>query len=401
MADARVTLASLQESADPAVLDAIARDPALEGTTTASRALSNALLAHLARREGQSGASGDQVDAWMRVSEARTLTRAWPEQGTILRQAVDLALRTGQWERGWSYAHEQLAEPSVGRNERVAVLAKGALLAWHRKMLPSARDLGEQARLSSVAVDHPWVRTYAYFGGVVAAAAGAGSVEHALSAYADCVTTAGHETRPHRAWAAAQVALDAGHPVRDLRKFLEKTVPGILGDGASAAPRDLRALTHVMFADAVSSQHPPDALHRLDMIALDAHVAARVRMAEARWYRRAERLTAATSALGEAASLLRDWPGRLSEQLAREYELSVPAVSASPAQERVMTLLAEGWSNAKIAEQLGLSERTVAVHVRALLHRNRARGRTELAARYLRHRLQAQASATSDTAPRG
>lgn len=390
VSDARVTLASLRDSSDPATLDEIARDPELAGTSTATRALNNALLAHLEQLDERAHTTSGQVSAWIRVSEARTLSRSWPDQGTILRQAVDLAFRTGQWERGWSYAHEQLAEPSIERNERVSVLAKTALLAWQRQMLSEAREFGEQARLSSVAVDHPWVRTYAYLGGVISAAAGAGPIDRALTAYENCVTSSGHASRPHRAWAAAQIAIDAGHPVEALRKFLDHTLPGVLGDEPAEAPADLRALIRVLLADAEETEKPPDTLREINIAALDAPVAARVLLAEARWLRRTARPTASAAALAHASTLLRDWPGLLSEQLAKEYELTIPSLVSTPAQTRVLELLAEGWTNARIGEHLGLSERTVAVHVGSLLRQHSAAGRTELAARYLRYRLQPQ-----------
>ena len=181
-ADARVTKASaLVGSADRAsvdqlaaaleLLDEVALDPDLADTTPAARAVNNALNLRLEALGPRLHDTASQVEAWTRVGEARALTAGWRDHGSILRQAVDLAFSTGQWERGWDYAHRQL-EAEHERNEQVAVLAKAAHLAWHRGMLPEARQLGTGARALSVAVDHPWVRTYAYLGGVLAAVAG-------------------------------------------------------------------------------------------------------------------------------------------------------------------------------------------------------------------------------------
>jgi DNA-binding CsgD family transcriptional regulator len=78
-------------------------------------------------------------------------------------------------------------------------------------------------------------------------------------------------------------------------------------------------------------------------------------------------------------------PYRLGELLAAG-ELAVPAAPAAPpadeltAREReVLHLLAEGMSNKQVARSLGISIRTVAVHVSNLLRKTRSASRTEVA----------------------
>lgn len=195
------------------------------------------------------------MEAWVRISEARTLLHGWPDQGTVLRQAVDVGMTCGQWERAWSNAQEQIAD-TTQRNELIAVLSKAAVLAWHANRREEVRGLGERAQSLSVAVDHPWVRTYAYLGHVAAAAVGAGSLEAALQAYARCTSRAGHATRPHRAWQAAQIALESGHSPDDVEEFLAATLPDGLGD--------LEQHVRVLIADA--RRHDVEPAAALDLL---------------------------------------------------------------------------------------------------------------------------------------
>lgn len=386
LADARVTLASLaagdeQRAEDSiAVLEEIAADPATAGTTTASRAVNNALLSRLDLLEPHLDTVDGQVRAWLAVGRARALTRDGRDPGTVQRQAVDLALRTGQWERGWDHAHQLLAAGQE-RNEHVSVLSKAAMLAWHREMLPETRDLGTAARETSVAVDLPWVRTYAYLGGVLAAAAGAGSMAGALRAYSRCTTRAGHESRSGRAWEAAQIALDAGHPPDDVQTFLDATLP----DGLR--PDHIAARARVLLADASGTEPDEQDMQTALTESGSAADRARVLLVQARRLRRGGRTGAAVAAATRAQQLLRDWPGRVLSAVEHEIALLVPPVPATPAQRRVLDLLADGHSNAAIAIRLGCSKRTVAVHVAALLRVAGARSRTELAAKHLRRGL--------------
>jgi DNA-binding CsgD family transcriptional regulator len=388
VADVRVTLTSLvadqlDAAAVPdalAELEAVARDPCLANTIPAMRAVSNALLLRTRLLEESLHTTTGQVAAWVAVSQAWTATRDWNEHGTLLRQAVDLAFATGHWERGWDYAHQQIhADPE--RNELVSVLAKAALLAWHRRMLPEARALGARARDASVAVDVPWVRTYAYLGGVITAAAGGGSMTTALRGYAQCTTPEGHASRPWRAWSTAQVALEAGHSLARVERFISQVLPH-----RDNAPGRLQALMRIQAADIRSAD-----LSTSDIAAAgettDVPDTVRVHLATARWHRRHARMGKAAQALAEARTLLRNWPGRLLDEVNRELALTFPEVGASPAQRRVLELIADGHSNADIAERLDCSQRTVAVHVSAMLRDNGLSSRTQLATQHLRRQL--------------
>lgn len=385
VADARVTLASMADGRHTAtshtpesalaVLDQIARDPALATTSTASRAINNALVIRLHGLRDVLDTTEGQVDAWMRVSEARALIRGCPDPGTVLRQAVDLGMSCAQWERAWSSAQELIADETE-RNELIAALAKAAVLAWHRGEREQAAELGERARSLSVAVDLPWVRTYAYLGAVVAAASGAGTLGRALTAYTRCTTREGHATRRHRAWLAGWVAVESGYPPDEVEEFLRVTLPGGLGRSESQAA--------LVLADARGQDIDPVRAQRLLQGTTDLPFRARVRLAMARTLRRQGRPTAAAAELASARSLLAGWPGWLLDQVEAEGALVEQPVRATPAQRRVLDLLSEGLSNKEIADALALSERTVAVHVAALLRANDLGSRTALLARHLR-----------------
>ncbi|WP_206074451.1 helix-turn-helix domain-containing protein [Antribacter gilvus] len=379
---------------------AVAREPEL--LDAASRAITNGLVLRMDDAWRTLGAGPGPVHsrAWEWVGRALTLAHDLPDPGTVLRQAVDLAWHTGQWERGWEHARTHL-DRETQRNELVAVLAKGATFAWEAGRDADARELGRRAVASSVAVDHPWVRVYAYLGGVIAAAAGGGSLAAALRAYAACTDRAGHASRRGRAWHAALVALDAGHPPDDVRAFLRRVVPGGLGPPrrealarlllADAEDRPAGALPAPAWAHDSGSPGPgaPDAdalLDTLDLPSLPATDQARALLALARRERLHGRDGAAAAHLVRARTILAAWPGRVSARVEREVGAVVGHLAATPAQRRVLDLLVEGWSNAAVAAALGLSERTVAVHVSALLRANRATSRTELVARELRRR---------------
>lgn len=67
---------------------------------------------------------------------------------------------------------------------------------------------------------------------------------------------------------------------------------------------------------------------------------------------------------------------------ARLPSLETPA-PLTPRQRQIAALLAEGCSNLNVAAQLGISEQTVAVHVRAIYRKLGVHSRVELARRWL------------------
>jgi DNA-binding NarL/FixJ family response regulator len=96
---------------------------------------------------------------------------------------------------------------------------------------------------------------------------------------------------------------------------------------------------------------------------------------------------AAMSHARQAVALLDRWPGwRRDQARARLRRLeSAPAPAALTAREtEVLAAAAQGRSNRQIATALGISQRTVEVHMSRVLAKTGAASRTELAAKYLR-----------------
>lgn len=352
----------------------------------AGRAANNALLLRLQPLyEGQEFSDPEiQVQAWLWVGQARAVIDAagTPEAGLqpVNRQAVDLARRLGIWERAWEAVTQSL-RISYQRNERVSLQAKAAHFAWERGNLQEAVSYGQAARTASIAVDLPWVRLYAHQAGVVAAAAGSGSLSKALGAYRTCVDISGHATRPGRAWETAQIALDAGTPAQDIKYFLHR-----VGFNAHASSHQ-RAFAAVILADHDNFTAPHNDWDDVDSALLDAPDRARFHLAAARAALRTGRRTVAAVELSRSRACLLHWPGRTMASLNQTSAAILAVPRTSPAQQKVLDLLIEGLSNGAIAGELGISPRTVAVHVQALLRSTAATSRTELAVNELRRRL--------------
>lgn len=362
-----------------AELDEVAAHPAADRDVV-DRAVNNALVARLwtVRRRVTDGAA--QVDAWLWVARARDVAGRRGSRGLIVRQAVDLAVHTGQWERGWDHLTDQL-DHEERRSEQVALAAKGAQLAWSRGDLVAARRLGQRALTASTGVDVVWSRLYGHLGGLIAAAAGAGPVTAALTAYARCVDQAGHESRENRAWEAAQTALEAGRSATEVRAWLARLLPRGIRDDR------LRALADLVLSDHAGHAPDPATWAAVDVESLGAVDRARCLSARGRAALRAGRETAAMVDLQAARLALRDWPGRVRDEVDATAAALLDPPDVTAAQARVLDLLVEGMGNQRIAEELGCAERTVAVHVSRLLHATGAPTRTRLAVREIRRRM--------------
>ncbi|MPZ27732.1 MAG: winged helix-turn-helix transcriptional regulator [Micromonosporaceae bacterium] len=95
---------------------------------------------------------------------------------------------------------------------------------------------------------------------------------------------------------------------------------------------------------------------------------------------------AATHA-AEAVFLLSGWPGfrrAAAQELARAAGAAGTAPALTAREREVRELVAAGLANQQIAARLGISPRTVAVHVSRLLAKTGCASRTELAVQLLR-----------------
>ncbi|WP_157984002.1 response regulator transcription factor [Nesterenkonia muleiensis] len=331
-----------------------------------------------------------EVEAWSRVSWARTVAQKFSYQGTLVRQAIDLAFLTGQWERGWDYA--RLSENAeLPRDEQVGVWSKAALLAWERGWDGYARWFGRKALRATTAVSIPWVRLYGYLGGVIAAAAGAGAVRSALDSYVRCVTTEEHATRSHRALQAGLIGLEAGCGPDEVRHFISRALPD---HGEDLNHHAQRHYGYPLIVEATLREAEGRAQDRRILDASPSGVyqvnRARQHLLVARVHLKEERKLSALTELQQARHLLKAWPGRVLNTVEHETISSVGPLMVTPSQRKVLDLLVEGWGNRRIAEHLGLSERTIAVHVGTMLKRSKATSRTELVAQEMVRRLARQ-----------
>lgn len=352
----------------------------------AGRAINNALIERLKPLYTGTDFHSPEahVQAWIWVEQARSAIAEAGLPGVDLqpvnRQAVDLARHLGSWERAWVSVTESL-RVGYQRNERVTLLAKAARLAWERGKLSDAVTLGQEARTASIAVGLPWVRLYAYQAGVTAAAAGSGNIRAALTSYLNCVDKPGHASRPDRAWETAQIALDAGTDPGRLSSFLHE-----VGFHEHASKHRL-AFASVILADHGNHTAPQQDWDGVEFALLSAPDRARFHLAAARTAMRNDRYSAAAIELRKGREYLRLWPGRIADSFSPLTTMFLEAPTTTPAQQQVLDLIVEGLSNNTIAHQLGISPRTVAVHVQALLRNAGANSRTDLALRELRRRL--------------
>ncbi|GAB3538408.1 hypothetical protein GCM10027403_24760 [Arthrobacter tecti] len=386
--DAAVTLASCSatrsnpDEGQIAELDRLSNPATDLGAAARTRAINNSLVALLGQENLPAAA------AWSLYDRAHARARLFGGKSllSIARQGMDLAARTGEWERGWAIGTGHI-ETEASRSERVAIAAKLAQFAFARGLVAEAASWGRRARSESTAIDVVWVRVYAYLGGVVAAAASGGSVEHALNEYRNCMSPTSHAQRAGRAWEAAEVALTAGTDAAVVVRFLERVVPGGAVDNLWPATK--------AYAQAVLKDHSGVEASSGELVAVRDRIGYRNAVWRATLqaqlvcaYRREGRHTAAALALAEGQRLVDRWPGRLRDEL---HQLSVTEVSQPPAlstrQAQILELILEGASNRNISETLSIAERTVAVHVSEILARTGHASRTALAVAELRRRL--------------
>ncbi|HET6554414.1 MAG TPA: response regulator transcription factor [Dyella sp.] len=73
------------------------------------------------------------------------------------------------------------------------------------------------------------------------------------------------------------------------------------------------------------------------------------------------------------------FPAQKAARSVEDAALATRLASLTPQQLRVLLLVAEGLLNKQIADQLGLAENTVRIHVTAVLHKLECRSRTQAA----------------------
>jgi DNA-binding CsgD family transcriptional regulator/tetratricopeptide (TPR) repeat protein len=347
---------------------------------TLARALNNALEPKLRDRPyAEQWALYDET--WRRAVRLGLSTSL----GKIVRHAVDLAEWTGQWERGWRAGMARLPE-ETDRVERVVLAAKVAVLALEADRLDEAAGLYELASAEAAVMDQYWALLYIALLDVAltASRSAPAATLRALGRYRRAVSPAEHQMRPWRACTAAQYALDGGVAAHAVRAFLRTTVP-------SAMPERCADEVELALAEAAGDhRRAVDAGVRLlsQPISAVRHADALTRLGRA--YLALGQLAAAAGCADEACTLLAAWPSGPRTRAARALAAAVrtgaaTAGSSLTSREReVRSLVAAGLSNKDIADRLGVSPRTVAVHVSRLLAKTGCGSRTELAVQVLR-----------------
>lgn len=340
------------------------------------RVLNNGLEYRMAGRP-----DAEQWAAWEMTWRRANRLGLHPFLGKIVRQGIDLAYRTGQWQRGWQAATTRLPEES-DPVERVVLAAKAALLALEVGRVDEAVRLTERSTAEAAGMDQFWAVLYVALADV-AVTAHTAPVAHtirALTRYRNAVTPADHARRAHRAGETALWALDAGVPPTAVRGFLTATlaghtVPWLDLALAERVGDDDAAVTAGETLLAEPSPWPAVAVWRADIL---------TRMG--RSLLRLGRTSQAKEYAEEACALLSSWPGRrlAAAQALRDAAAPETQPALTHRERHVLALLAEGLSNREIGDRLTISARTVAVHVSRLLRKTGCASRTELAVIHLR-----------------
>lgn len=307
--------------------------------------------------------------------------------GKIHRVGADAAMRFGDLGRAWELLSSRVGE-EPDPHERAVLAAKAGLLAVERDDLDAAERLHREGSALATGMDQGWVVTYQHWLAVAIAARRGEktAVEAAVHAYRDAVPPELHRKRAHRVLEVACLAIEQRIEPAAVRRFVvdclgEVPAPGggpaadllwmamrsVQGDWRGAVSR----LEGVLDDDAAIVALPA---RRATAFMLAAE--ARRRLGDPRAVDHAE----------TAVALLRRWPGWRRRE-AEAFRAGFDPVGASPLTGReteVLEAAARGRSNRQIASELGISQRTVEVHMSRVLAKTGAASRTAAVAGFLR-----------------
>jgi DNA-binding CsgD family transcriptional regulator len=308
--------------------------------------------------------------------------------GKIVRSGADTAVELGDLDRAWDLLSARVrAEPDP--HERAVLAAKAGLLAVERDDLEAAERLCEEGLALITGMDQGWVVTYPHWTAVAIAArrGGRARIEGAMHAYRDAVPPALHERRDRRVLDVARLALEGGVEWEAVRRFVIDCLGTVPGPGSGPSVDLMWMTARVRLGDwPGAGALAASAARGAPVYQAIAHGLA----AEAG--RRSGDRTAAETHARRAVLLLRRWPGWRRDQASarlRQVEAAAePATAALTAREtQVLEAAAEGRSNRQIAGVLGISQRTVEVHMSRALAKTGTSSRTELVAKLLKGRL--------------
>jgi len=328
-------------------------------------------LVSLARAiEGLAGAALGRLGepaGWRAYDEATaTLARFGLDRrcGPVVAAGARLAVRCGDLARARALVDARLPiEPD--RAERIVLTSAAGLLAVESGDDAAAVRLWQRADAEAADLDQPRARRYAAYLGLAVAARTGGEAEagRALEAY-----VRGHG--PRGAADGARWALRAGVPAERIR--------------ALVGPDDTRLRCALLTAEgadeeavAITVVEPGGVAWR----AADTHVVL------ARCLLRLGRAEEARGHAERATVLLRRWPGWRRDEAAVLLAAAQSGAELTAREREVLNCVAAGMSNQQVARSLGISIRTVAVHVSNLLRKTGSGSRTEAALWAVRHGL--------------
>ncbi|MCC3765343.1 LuxR C-terminal-related transcriptional regulator [Glycomyces sp. TRM65418] len=370
--------------ADGAVagLRRIWRDAEADGDLrTLSRAVNNLLAIHLRELP--------ERQAWQLFEQGVAATgdlgmAVWG--GKIVRSGADAAVAFGDLDRAWGLLAARVrVEPDP--HERAVLAAKAGLLAVERDDLEAAERLCEEGLALVAGMDQGWVITYPHWTAVAIAArrGGRARVEAAMRAYRDAVPPALHERRDYRVLDVARLAIEGGVEPHAARRFVIDCLGAVPGPGSEPSADLMWMTARLGLGDWAGARALVDSAAQgppvYQAVAHDLAAEAAQRSGDRR---RAE------AHAREAVALLGRWPGwrrdRASDRL-RRLRAASATVALTTREAEVLQAAAAGRSNRQIATALGISQRTVEVHMSRVLAKTGAASRTELVAKLLQGRL--------------
>ncbi len=269
--------------------------------------------------------------------------------------------------------------------ERAHFTGAAGLLAVERGDAALAARLLARATAEVADLGQPWTVRAAAILAVAVASRGAHPDEAArcLTEYVERLPAEHHHERPQRLAEAARWALAGGAPARDVERLVTAAAPEALTQRTGAQLRLVLAAA-AAGRDTEVADLAAEALAGPTTVAWqDAEVHATVAQALIRL----GRAGAAREHAERAATLLRHWPGWRRDEAETLLHTLRAGGDLTAREIEVLGLLAAGMSNQQVASSLGISIRTVTVHVSNLLRKTGAASRTEAALWAVRHRL--------------
>ena len=328
---------------------------------------------------------------WWQFDEAISASTALGLQfnlGKITRLGYEHALRAGDLARAESLVWGRLPVETDPLDRTMFTSAAG-LLAIERGDDALAARMLARANVELAATppetSHSLVRVAALLAVALASRAGdAAEATRCLAEYVQRLPAEHYHARPHRLAEAARWALRGGAPVAEVERLVTEAAPEALTTGRPGAQLRLLLAAAAGTRDAEAADLARAALDGPAEVAWhDAEIHVSLAQALVRLGRPGE----ARDHGERAVVLLHRWPGWRRES-AEALLHSLRAGGDLTAREiEVLGCLAAGMSNQQVARSLGISIRTVAVHVSNLLRKTGAASRTEAALWAVRHQL--------------